>query len=40
MAFGFGIMAAFQALAPEHGEEGEEEVVEAVNSTIARVSNF
>ena len=36
MAIGFATMAAFQALAPEHGEEeGEEEMIEVMNSTLA-----
>ena len=37
MAVGFGVMAAFQALAPEHGEEEEEGMVEVVNSTLASI---
>ena len=36
MAFGFGMMALFQALMPEHGEEGEE-VSEMINSTLTTV---
>lgn len=35
MAFGFAMMAAFQALMPEHGDEGGEEEMAVLNSTLA-----
>ena len=37
MAFGFGMMAVFQALMPEHGDEGEE-VEEVFNSTMTSLA--